>query len=251
VRKPRIQRSQAIERRRESRLAHPVVDDVAALTLSDLLNARGKVLLAVVDDVVTAVPVRELDLLGRADRADDGRAKVLGPLRQDAANATGGGLHKDCVPRLDAEGATQQKLRCQALQHHRRGGLELYGVGQVNEEVRGNYALFGIAPKRLYSINHAVALGEFGDVLPNGENLAGPLLTRGEGHAGRRKDAAAQVGIDEVNSDRPISHADLAGFGIADVNVLVGEHIWPAVAVNANCFHGFRPSRCVALRPRR
>jgi hypothetical protein len=44
-----------------------------------------------------------------------------------------------------------------------------------------------------------------------------------EGHARRRKDAAAQVGIHEVNSDRPIAHADLTGCGLADVNVLAGE----------------------------
>jgi hypothetical protein len=75
---------------------------VAALAFGNLLDASGKVLLAVVDDIVATVPMRELDLLRRADRANDGRAKVLGPLRQDAANATGGGLNKDCVPRLDA-----------------------------------------------------------------------------------------------------------------------------------------------------
>jgi hypothetical protein len=44
-----------------------------------------------------------------------------------------------------------------------------------------------------------------------------------KGHARRRKDAAAQVGIHEVNSDRPIAHADLAGCRLADVNVLAGE----------------------------
>ena len=77
----------------EKVLAHgSIVDDVAALALGNLFDARRKVLLAVVDHIVATVPVRELDLLGRADRADDSRAKVLGPLRQDAANATGGGL---------------------------------------------------------------------------------------------------------------------------------------------------------------
>ena len=44
-----------------------------------------------------------------------------------------------------------------------------------------------------------------------------------KGHARRRKDAAAQVDIHEVNSDRPIAHADLTGCGLADVNVLAGE----------------------------
>jgi hypothetical protein len=44
-----------------------------------------------------------------------------------------------------------------------------------------------------------------------------------KGHARRRKDAAAQVGIHEVDSDRPIAHADLTGCGLADVNVLAGE----------------------------
>ena len=65
-----------------------------------------------------------------------------------------------------------------------------------------------------------------------------------KGHARRRKDAAAQVGIHEVNSDRPIAHADLAECGLADVNVLAGEDICPAVAVNANCFHGFGSEIC-------
>ena len=55
----------------------------------------------------------------------------------------------------------------------------------------------------------------------------------------RRKGAGAQVDIDEVDADRPVADADLAGSGLTNVDVLVGEHIWTTVAVNTDCFHGF------------
>ena len=55
----------------------------------------------------------------------------------------------------------------------------------------------------------------------------------------RRKGAGAQVDIDEVDADRPVADADLAGSGLTDVDVLIGEHIWTIMAVNTDCFHGF------------
>jgi hypothetical protein len=161
---------QAIERGREGRFADAVVDDVAALAVRDLPHARGKVLLAVLDDVVAAVLARELGLLGRADRADDGRAEVLRPLRQaDAARRC---VYEDGMARLDAEGAAQEILRRQSLQHHRGAGLEIDGVGQVHEEVSRHDALLGIGAERP-DIGHAV--GDAVDALADRDTTSRPL----------------------------------------------------------------------------
>jgi hypothetical protein len=220
------ERPQAIERARESGISHPVVNDVATFAFGDLLHARGKVVLAVVDHVVAAVLACKLCLLGRPNRTDNGRAEVLCPLRQDEANAAGRCMHKDCVTRLDVEGTAQQILRCQALQHHRCGGLEVDGVGQVNEEVRRHNALLGIGAERL-DIGDTIAGGEVSDALADREDLAGPLLAGGEGQVWRRKGAGAQVDIDEVDADRPVADADLAGSGLTDVDVLVASTSGP------------------------
>jgi hypothetical protein len=67
----------------------------------------------------------------------------------------------------------------------------------------------------------------------------------------RRKDAGAQVDIDEVDADRPVADADLAGCERTDVDVLVGKHIWTTVAVDTDCFHGFGSSSCAAFTPGR
>src|SRR5258708_15742409 len=143
------ERPQAIERTRESGISHPVVNDVTAFAFGDLLHARGKVVLAIVDHVVAAVLVCKLCLLRRPNRTDNGRAEVLCPLRQDEANAAGRCMHKDCVTHLDPEGTAQQRLRCQALQHHRRGALEDNGDGRVNRGERPHNALLGLTPYRL------------------------------------------------------------------------------------------------------
>ncbi len=88
-------------------------------------------------------------------------------------------MHKNCVSRLDVEATAHQILRCQTLQHHRRGGLEVDGVGQVNQVVHRHDALFGIGPECL-DIGHAIARREAGDALADREDLPSALLARSE-----------------------------------------------------------------------
>ncbi len=61
-------------------LADAVIDDVAQLAAGDFLHPRDEILLAVEDDMVAAIGLRELGLLLRADGADHGRAEMSLPI---------------------------------------------------------------------------------------------------------------------------------------------------------------------------
>lgn len=58
------------------------------------------------------------------------------------------------------------------------------------------------------------------DVLATRKDLACTLLAGDEGHARRRKRAASQVGIDEVNADGVVPHHNLACIRLADNDIL-------------------------------
>ena len=57
------ERLDAVERRGEGRLAHPVIDHLAKFAAGDLLHLRDKILLAIKDRVMSAVLPRQLGLL--------------------------------------------------------------------------------------------------------------------------------------------------------------------------------------------
>lgn len=75
------------------------------------------------------------------------------------------------------------------------------------------------------------------DTLADRTDLTGALLAGDEGHAGRRKGAASQVRIDEVDTDRSVPHQDLASARLGDIHILVGEDIRPAITVDMDRFH--------------
>src|SRR5262249_15034015 len=95
------ERLQAIERSGKRRLADAVIDDLAGLAAGDLLDALGEVLVAIEDDVIAAVLLGKVDLVGRPHGADHGGAKMLGPLAGDEADAAGGSVEQNGVPLLD------------------------------------------------------------------------------------------------------------------------------------------------------
>src|SRR5258706_2282769 len=86
-------------------------------------------------------------------------------------------------------------------------------------------------------------------------DVAHPLAHRLH-HAGRlepdpggqrhRVEAAAMVGVDEVEPDRAVADADLAGTGVADVDLLPAHRLGAARLVNpdrVDACHSFAPSR--------
>ena len=107
--------------------------------------------------------LRELRLLVAADGADHGGAEMLGPLAEDQADAAGRGVEQDGVAGLDLIGLADQVLRRQALQHHRRGGLVVDAVGQLQQAVGRDQPRFGIGAERRRAIGDAIAGLQVGD----------------------------------------------------------------------------------------
>jgi hypothetical protein len=149
-------------------------------------------------------------------------------------------MHQDGVAKPDLERTAQQELRGQTLQHHRGAGLELDRIGQVDQEMRRHDALLGIGPERL-DIGHAVARHEAGDAFSDFHDLAGALVAGDEGQARRGIGAAAEIGVDEVEADRPVADQHLAGARPADRDLLIAQDFGPAMAVNADRFHRVPP----------
>ncbi len=76
-----------------------------------------------------AMRPRQFGLLLAGHHADHGGAEVLRPLAQDQPDAAGRGMHHDRVAGLHREGAPDQVLRGQPLQHHRRPVSKLIASG--------------------------------------------------------------------------------------------------------------------------
>ena len=86
----------------------------------------------------------KLCLLVAADRADHGDAEMLGPLAEDQADAARRGMQQDGLAGFDPIGLADEILHRQALQHHRRGGLVIDVVGQLDQAIGRNQPLLGI-----------------------------------------------------------------------------------------------------------
>ena len=153
----------------------------------------------------------ELALFGRTHRADDGGAQSLRPLAQDEADAARCRMDEDRVARLHLEGAAQQILGGEALQHH--GGAHLVGdiFGQLDQKLRVDQPLFRIAAGH-GRIGHAVADLERIDALADGDHLARALVAGREGKLGGIG-ALAKIDLDEIQTNGVMADLDLAAPG--------------------------------------
>ena len=76
-----------------------IVGDGDAAARCDLANAGADILFTIKDHVVAAEPSCEIGLLQRAHRANNARAKRLGPLDQDRPDATSRRMNQDRLAR--------------------------------------------------------------------------------------------------------------------------------------------------------
>src|SRR5258706_15523010 len=91
--------AQAAQRILERSLADRIVDDRHAVAASERAHALDDIVLAEHQGMIAAMCARDRRLLVAADGADHGRAKMLRPLADDLADATGGGMNEDAVAR--------------------------------------------------------------------------------------------------------------------------------------------------------
>src|SRR3546814_3179540 len=91
-----------------------------------------------------------------ANRADDGCAQMLCPLRGDEADAARGGVPEDRLAGFDAEGAAQKIFSGRAFEEKRCSGLEAHGVGQRQRADRGRSEEHTSELQSLMRISYAV-----------------------------------------------------------------------------------------------
>ena len=94
-----------------------------------------------------------------AGRANELVTQGFGPLASNQAHTTGGGVEQNQVTRLQTalrQGALEQILHRQALEHHGRTGIKIDVVGQFADVFGGHHTCFAIASRRRTGIGCAV-----------------------------------------------------------------------------------------------
>ena len=95
-----------------------------------------------------------------AGRANQLVTQRFGPLASNQAHTTGGGVEQNQVTGLQTalgQGALEQILHCQALEHHGRTGIKVDVVGQFADIFGRHHTRFAIASWRRTGIGSAVA----------------------------------------------------------------------------------------------
>jgi hypothetical protein len=148
------------------------------------------------------------------------------------------------------------------MDHHRHVGADLHHavekhvgrhpfkedgrrvlVGHVRRELQeavGRKVGFGrIGPDRAATISDAIAFRKNGHAGPHGFDHSGGLDAE-TGRQWQREGARALVDVDEVEPDRGMAHADLAGRRRRQIDILERHRIDASGDVNLDCLgHGF------------
>ena len=183
----------------------------------------------------------------RTCSANELQAQGFGPLAGDQAHTAGGGMEQHMVTFLQAhhwQGTAQQVLGGQALEHHGGASLEADGVGELADVFGGHHTHFAVAAGGVAGIRGAVAGLQVGDAGADGLNDAGAFHAQGQRH-GEGVQASALVNVNEVQADRVVADADLAGAGVAHGHVHEFELFRAAGLVDAD---GLGHGLCLLLK---
>ncbi|MNP27996.1 hypothetical protein D3C76_1209370 [compost metagenome] len=97
-----------VQRAHEGVLADAVEHHVDANAVRQFANALGDIFMAVIDRVVATMGLGNFALGFGGHGADDRQAQQLGPLRNNQAHTTGGGVQQDAVTGLEVVDAAHQ-----------------------------------------------------------------------------------------------------------------------------------------------
>ena len=120
-----------------------------------------------------------------------------------------------------------------ALEHHGGGGLVVDGVRQMDRFPGRDVAGLGIGALE-HGIGDAIADLFVGHTRADGFDDPGGFHADDFREVVERVKARAQIDVDEVETAGGLANADLAGGGIADLDVLVFEDFGSAGFVDAD-----------------
>ena len=184
----------------ERGLSNSTEHRMAALAVRQLHNLVKDLLVGVVDDVVAAMLLGDLGLLGRGRSANDRGAEVLCHLDDQTARPASCGVHQDDIARLDLVGVAHQRPGCEALQDEGRAVPVGHAIGKLHELGGGRGCILG----------HHV-LGVHGDSVADLEVVgrrniraellydASPFATGSCWECGRVQ-AGSKVDVDEIDT---------------------------------------------------
>jgi hypothetical protein len=181
----------------EGGFADGVVDGVEAL--GRLLSDPGsEVFLGVEDDFIGSGGAGESGFFFGGDGGVDVGSEGLRHLREEEADASGTGVDENFVVGTDGVGGVGEIVGGHALEHGSGGLLEGDGFGNLDEAVGGSYGQLRVgsgdgAP------GDAVASFDGGDLIADGDDGSGGLLTGDEGQFGGVA-AFTEVDVDEVDA---------------------------------------------------
>jgi hypothetical protein len=142
-------------------------------------------------------------------------------------------------------GTTQQVLHGQALEHHGRAGLERDVIRQLAHAFGRHHAHLAVAAGRLAGVSGAITHLQVRDAFAHRLDDARGFHAELQRH-GQLVQAGSLVGVDEIQTDRLVADADLAGAGIAHRHLDDLELLGAAVLVDA---HGARCDVCHVMSP--
>ncbi len=159
--------------------------------------------------MIAALGLGEIDFRRGADAADYGRAEGLGPLGEDRTYPAGGRPDQYDLAGRQGMTAAQQEFRGHALEHGGRCGAGADPVRQFGGAVGGNDVELGVSAHAADAIADPVAGFQRADARSHCLDHPGAL---GSEHGGQadRIEAAAHIGVDEVQPDRLVADQDLA-----------------------------------------
>src|SRR3569623_971634 len=143
------------------------------------------------------------------------------------ADAAGRGVNQRHLPGLDPGAARDQQLDGATLEQQGGGGAIIDRVGQLEELFRGQVAFAGISAARRAEGTDTLPHRKAGHALPDRCEHAGRLTAEATGQLDR-VEAATVIGVDEVEADRGVAHADLAGTRGRQVDIVPLDHFGTA-----------------------
>jgi hypothetical protein len=145
------------------------------------------------------------------DRADQVHAHRARPLAGNQADAAGGRMEQDGVAGLERIGAPEQVLHgqpCSIMAARSRNRSRPAAPGYAGRHVRS----LAVGAVRTRRIGHAVAWLHVVTPSPTASTTPAPSCPRPPG-SGCRIQAGAVIHVDEIQADRMVAHARLAGPG--------------------------------------
>ncbi|MNZ16729.1 hypothetical protein D3C78_337090 [compost metagenome] len=135
-------------------------------------------------------------------------------------------MQQDGVAGLEVIDAAHQVRRGQAAHGHGRGGLEGDGLRQLDQRRGRDQTLGRVGAEGVEEagVGDAIAHRHVGDALAHRFHHAGGFHAHAVGQRDR-VGAVAEIGIGVVQAHRHLAQAHLPRAGLADLGVLVAQHL--------------------------